>query len=116
MLPDPRWPTVALAIIQAADAVLVAGRPAFIAACLEGVRLPRRWWPLLVWLKAAAAAGLIVGLWLPWLGLVTSLAVVAYFVVAASMHLRARYLGRDFWLNCLGMLTISVAVLLTSFW
>ena len=65
MLPDPRWPVVLLAIVQAADALLVLLRPPFIVACLDGVRLPRRWWPLLVWLKAAAAAGLIAGLWCP---------------------------------------------------
>lgn len=115
MLPDPRWPVVLLAIVQAADALLVLLRPPFIVACLDGVRLPRRWWPLLVWLKAAAAAGLIAGLWVPWLGLTTSVAVVAYFVVAATMHVRSRYLGRDFWLNCLGMLAMSVAVVLVSF-
>lgn len=43
----------------------------------------------------------------------TGLAV--YFLTAAWAHIRARYVGRDFWLNCLGMLTGVVLVLVFCF-
>jgi len=40
---------------------------------------------------------------------------VVYFLCAAAAHLRARYVGRDFWLNCLGMLVVCIAVLVFCF-
>ncbi|WP_191841925.1 hypothetical protein [Catellatospora chokoriensis] len=46
-LPDPVWPVVVLALIQVADGLLCVKSARFVAACLEGVRFPRRWWRLL---------------------------------------------------------------------
>jgi hypothetical protein len=46
---------------------------------------------------------------------VTSVALVLYFVVAVSMHIRARDLGRDLFVNALGMLAICVATLVVCF-
>lgn len=66
-------------------------------------------------IKVAAALGLVAGIWIPWLGLVTSACLVVYFVVAIGMHLRARDLGRNLFVNATGMLVICVAVLLWSF-
>jgi hypothetical protein len=108
--PDPIWPVVALAVIQLADAAFCIQPLPFIRQCLTNARFPERYWPLLTPLKLASVAGLVGGLWVPWLGLVTSAALVAYFVVAIAMHLRARDLGRDLFLNATGMLVICVAV------
>jgi hypothetical protein len=42
-------------------------------------------------------------------------ALVLYFVVAVSMHVRARDLGRDLFLNATGMLLVCLATLVFSF-
>ena len=35
----------------------------------------------------------------------------AYFLAAAYSHVRAGFVGREFWLNCLSMLGLSIATL-----
>ena len=37
--------------------------------------------------------------------------VIAYFCAAATAHIRAKFLGSEFWANCLGMLALSLVVL-----
>lgn len=113
--PDPVWPVLVLALIQLVDGVLCVKPVAFIRECLEDVRFPRRWWWVTPPVKFAAAAGLVAGIWVPGLGLVTSLALVAYFVVAIGMHVRARDFGRNLFLNAIGMLAICIAVAVFSF-
>lgn len=113
--PDPLWPVIVLAAISAFDAVISWKPVKFIADCLDGVRFPRRWWKFLPITKTAAALGLVAGIWLPWLGLVTTACLIAYFVVAISMHIRARDIGRNLFVNASGMLVICVAVLVFSF-
>ncbi|MBP8921398.1 MAG: DoxX family protein [Micropruina sp.] len=96
--------------------VCCASKPAaFIAACFEDVRWPRRLWWLMPPVKFAAAAGLVAGIWIPYLGTVTSLALVAYFVVAIGAHVRARDFGRNLFVNATGMLLVCLAVTLVSF-
>ncbi|MFC9560627.1 DoxX family protein [Agromyces sp. NPDC056965] len=114
-LPDPVWPVVVLALIQLADGVMSAIPLPFIAKCFDDVHFPRRWWWVLAPIKFAAAAGLILGIWVPWLGLVTCAALVAYFVVAIGMHIAARDFGRNLFVNATGMLVICVAVGLYCF-
>nr|BFF25106.1 hypothetical protein GCM10025732_30710 [Glycomyces mayteni] len=52
---------------------------------------------------------------MPYLGALTSSAVVLYFLVAIAMHVRARDFGRNLFLNATGMLALSVFTLLYSF-
>ncbi|MER6989090.1 DoxX family protein [Saccharopolyspora hirsuta] len=113
-LPHVWWPTALLALVLLGDAAMSLKPPGFIQRCLEGVRLPREWWWTLVVIKLLAVAGLLVGLRYPGIALATNAAVIAYFVCAAYAHVRVRFLGREFWLNCLGMLTFSTAVLVFS--
>lgn len=113
--PDPIWPVVVLAVISAGDAVLCIKPAAFIAQCFDDVGWPHRLRWIMVALKLAAAAGLVAGIWIPYLGAVTAVALVAYFVAAISAHLRARDLGRTLFVNATGMLLICLAVLLFSF-
>lgn len=115
VLPDPVWPVIVLALIQLADGVMSAKPLPFIAKCFDDVGFPRRWWWVLAPIKFAAAAGLLAGIWIPYLGAVTSVALVAYFVVAISMHIAARDFGRNLFLNATGMLVICIATLLYSF-
>ncbi|WP_424463829.1 DoxX family protein [Pseudoclavibacter helvolus] len=113
-LPDPWWPTVLLAGLLAGDAAMSITPPKFIRDCLDGVRFPRDWWWTLIVIKATAALGLIAGLWLPGVAFAANVGVIAYFVCAAAAHVRARFLGRAFWLNCLGMLAVAVLVLVVT--
>lgn len=115
LLPDPWWLTALLAVVILSDAALSVRPPAFIRDCLTGVGFPREWWWTLLVIKLLAAAGLIVGLWVPGIAFAANVGVVCYFVAAAYAHIRARFTGSEFWLNCLGMLALSTVVLLVSY-
>ncbi|MYY04590.1 MULTISPECIES: DoxX family protein [unclassified Streptomyces] len=114
-LPSPVWPVVVLLVIQAGDAAMMLRPPRFIADCLESVRLPRDWWWVLTTAKTASVVGLVVGFKVPGVAMTTTAAVVVYFLAAAAAHIRARALSSAFWVNCLGMLVVSLAVLVGSF-
>ena len=104
------WLTALLALALFSDALMSVRPPGFIRNCLDGVGFPRDWWWTLIAIKLLAAAGLVVGLEYPGIGFATTVGVIAYFACAAYAHYRARFLRQEFWLNCLGMLTLSVAV------
>ncbi|MEV0785772.1 DoxX family protein [Streptomyces sp. NPDC050423] len=112
--PDPWWPTALLAVVLFCDAIMSVRPPMFVQQCLDGVRFPRDWWWALVVVKLLAAAGLVAGLRYEGVGVTTNVAVIAYFLCAAYAHYRARFLKQEFWLNCLGMLVLSTAVLFLS--
>jgi hypothetical protein len=112
--PSPWWPTAVLALALFSDALMSIRPMEFIRICLEGVRFPRDWWWALIVVKLLATAGLLLGLRYPGVAVTTNAAVVAYFVCAAYAHIRARFLTQAFWLNCLGMLALSIAALLLS--
>lgn len=113
--PDPVWPVVLLALVQVVDGVLCIRPASFVAKCFEDVHWPRRLWWLMPPLKLAAAVGLIAGIWVPYLGGTTTVALVAYFVVAIAMHIRARDIGRTLFVNATGMLVLCAAVAVFSF-
>ena len=114
-LPSPAWPLLVLAAIQLADALLCIRSAGFVAACLRDVRFPPRYWRLLPPVKLAAAAGLVLGIWVPYLGLLTCAALIAYFIVAIGMHVRARDFGRNLFVNAAGMLALCLALTGLSF-
>lgn len=107
----PWWPLAALAVVSAGDAVMCVKPLAFIRQCLKDVRFPRRYWKLLPAIKLAAAAGLVIGIWVPPLAVLTAAALVLYFLIAVSMHVRAGDFGRNLFLNATGMLVGCIAVL-----
>ncbi|MCI4012184.1 DoxX family protein [Brevibacterium sp. ZH18] len=115
LTPDPVWPVAVMAVIVLGDGLLTFRPPKVIVDCLNGVGLPRDWWWILAVVKFLAAAGLITGIWIPGVGLAATVGLVAYFLTAAGAHLKAGYIGRDFWLNCLGMLALNVLILVFCF-
>ncbi|MFC7945294.1 DoxX family protein [Microbacterium oxydans] len=115
MIPDPIWPIIVLAVVTAVDAVLCLKPVAFIAQCFTDVRFPRRYWWIASPIKFAAVAGLIAGIWIPFLALFTTCCLIAYFVVAIAMHIRARDLGRNLFVNASGMLLLCLLVLAACF-
>lgn len=114
-LPDPLWPTIALAAVMAFFAVLTIRPPAPVRETYDGVGFPVTWrWTLPV-MQGAAAAGLAAGCVLPGFALATNIAVVLYFGVAMVAHIRARRVGRDFWAGCVPMLAFAIAVPILGF-
>ncbi|MFC8683011.1 DoxX family protein [Microbacterium ureisolvens] len=109
LLPDPVWPVVFLAAISLGDGLLCLKPARFIARCFEDVGWPRRLWWIMPPIKFAAAGGLVAGIWIPGLAALTTVCLVAYFVVAIAMHIRARDFGRNLFVNATGMLVICVA-------
>lgn len=86
----PVWPVLTLAAVQLVDAELCRRPAAFVTRCLDDVHCPpavRRWLPRI---KVAAALGLLGGLVVPQLGVLTCAALVAYFSIAVALHVRAR--------------------------
>jgi len=114
-LPHPIWPVILLAVISFGDALLCLGPVSFIARCFEDVGWPRRFWWVMSPIKFAAAAGLVAGIWVPYLGFVTTVALVLYFAMAITMHVRARDFGRNLFVNATGMLVLCVFTLIVSF-
>jgi hypothetical protein len=114
-LSEPAWPVVLLAIVCVVDAALCWKPVGFIARCFAEVGWPRRYWPMMAPIKLAAAAGLLAGIWVPWLGPVTTGCLILYFLVAISMHVRARDLGRNLFVNAIGMLLLCLAVFVFCF-
>jgi uncharacterized membrane protein YphA (DoxX/SURF4 family) len=56
---------------------------------LTTVGVPDARWPVLAGLEVAGAIGLIIGLWVPALGVAAGVGVVLYFIGAVVAHLRA---------------------------
>ncbi|GII83968.1 membrane protein [Sphaerisporangium siamense] len=84
---------VAIITIIANAGVAVADflRAPFVLANSAEVGVPARFIPVLAALKAAGAAGLLLGLLgVPFLGLVAAGGLVLFFVGAVGIHLRAR--------------------------
>lgn len=108
-LPSPVWPVIVLAAIQVIDGLLCIKPAVFVAECFTAVGWPRKYWWMMPPVKFAAAAGLVLGVWVPYLGLVTCLALVFYFLVAIGMHITARDFGRNLFVNATGMLVLSAA-------
>lgn len=55
---------------------------------LNSAKVPREWYWWLALLDLAGAAGLVLGIWVPWIGLAAAVGVTLYFVGAAVMHVR----------------------------
>ncbi|MFF9913329.1 DoxX family protein [Streptomyces sp. NPDC013457] len=59
--------------------------------------VPRSWWTRLGLAKAAGAAGLVVGLWIPAIGLAAGIGVALYFTGALVTVIRARSYAHVVW-------------------
>ena len=114
MYPDPIWPVIVMAALMILMGIGSIKPAPQIAQTFETVNLPKRVWPLIAPLKFAGALGLILGIWIPVLGLVTILAIVAYFALALASHVRVRDFGQGI-VGSAVMLAVSLAVLLISF-
>lgn len=82
--------TVLAALMVGFSAVSVFLRAPWVVDPLADYGVPRVWWPWLGVAKASGAAGLLVGLWFPSVGVMAGLGLVLYFTGAVVTVLRAR--------------------------
>jgi ABC-type transport system involved in cytochrome bd biosynthesis fused ATPase/permease subunit len=111
ILAEPLLPVLALAAVQYIDAAMCYRPTDYVRRCLQDVHTPRAVYRLLTPVKVAAGSGLLLGLVVPYLGVLTCVALVAYFAVAVTMHVRARDIGRNFG-NATGIGVVSALVAL----
>lgn len=87
--------TIATIAANAVAAVVDFARTDFVRANGVELGLPDSWLPMLGALKAAGAAGLLVGLLgAPVIGVAAAIGLVAFFVGAIVAHLRARVFNK----------------------
>lgn len=86
---------VVVTVLGAAMAAFSAGsvfvHAKWVVEPLAEYGVPRSWWPWLGTVKAAGAAGLLVGLVWPVVGLAAAIGLVLYFTGAVTTVIRARW-------------------------
>jgi hypothetical protein len=78
------------AAMVAFSAISVFTRAKWVVEPLADYGVPSSWWPWLGTAKAAGAIGLVIGLWLPVIGVAAGIGLVLYFLGAVVTVLRAR--------------------------
>ena len=76
------------AMVLATSAGMKLRRHRICLETFETCRLPLSWLPRLAVLEGAAAAGIVVGLWWPPIGIAAASGAVIYFLGAVAAHLR----------------------------
>ncbi len=79
---------IVLIVVMAGDAAAGAVPIAYIKDDLDRLNVSEQTQRLIPLLKFAAVAGLVIGLWVPVLGLITCVALLGYFVAALWVHKR----------------------------
>jgi hypothetical protein len=83
--------TILAAALVGYSAAAVFVRATWVVQNLTDYHVPRSWWPWLGTAKAAGAAGLLVGLVVPRIGVLAAIGLVLYFAGAVGTVVRARY-------------------------
>ncbi|MER7760767.1 DoxX family protein [Streptomyces sp. NPDC097619] len=85
--------TLVAALMSGFSAVSVLRGAAFVTGPLEEYGVPRSWWNRLGLLKGAGAVGLVVGLFVPVVGVAAGVGLVLYYAGAVATVVRARAFG-----------------------
>lgn len=83
--------TLLAALMAGFSGTVLLLRAQWIVKALTDYRVPRAWWTWLGAAKAAGAAGLVVGLFVPVIGVLAGIGLVVYFTGAAVAVARARW-------------------------
>lgn len=103
--------TLAAAVWVGFSALSVFVRAKWVVGPLAEYGVPRSWWPWLGTAKAAGAVGLVVGLFVPLLGVAAGVGLILYFTGAVITVLRARsYAHVPFPLLYLAPVAVSLAL------
>jgi hypothetical protein len=89
--------TVLGALMIGFSAVSVFLGAKWVVEPLAAYGVPRSWWPWLGTAKAAGAAGLLAGLFVPAVGAAAAICLVLYFTGAVITVLRARWYSHVQW-------------------
>ncbi|SFI90331.1 DoxX family protein [Amycolatopsis sacchari] len=84
---------VLLSIALVGSGIAKLTRAEQVVTSLTGIGVPLGLFPFLATCEFAGAAGLLVGIWWPPLGIAAAIGVVLYFVGAVGAHLRRRDFG-----------------------
>ena len=85
--------TLVGAALAGFSAVSVFTRAQWVVEPITSYGVPESWWPWLGAAKAAGAAGLVVGLFVPPIGIAAAIGLVLYFLGAVVTVARARSYG-----------------------
>lgn len=85
--------TIVASAWVAFSAVSVFIRATWVVEPLAEYGVPRSWWPWLGTAKAAGAVGLVVGLFVPLVGVAAGICLILYFIGAVITVARARSYG-----------------------
>ncbi|MEU2052812.1 DoxX family protein [Streptomyces bungoensis] len=83
--------TLLAALMAGFSGAVLLLRARWIVRALTDYRVPRSWWTWLGLAKVAGAAGLVVGLFVPLIGVLAGVGLVLYFTGAAVTVARARW-------------------------
>jgi hypothetical protein len=83
--------TILAAALVAFSAYGIFSHAKWVVEPLTHYGVPRSWWPWLGTAKAAGAAGLVVGLFVPVIGVMAGVGLVLYFIGAEITVVRARW-------------------------
>lgn len=83
--------TIVAAGLVGYSAAAVLLRANWVVQALNDYGVERRWWPWLGVAKTAGALGLLVGLFLPSIGVIAEVGLVVYFAGAVITVLRAHF-------------------------
>lgn len=102
--------TAVTILVNAGIAIADFARAPFVLANSAEVNVPSSWIPPLATLKAAGAAGLLLGLLgVPYLGIAAAIGLVLFYVGAVLTHIRARVLYNVYFPG--GFLALAAATL-----
>ncbi|SDE47765.1 DoxX family protein [Glycomyces harbinensis] len=82
--------TIAAALWVGFSAYSILTKAPFVVEPLTDYGVPSSWWPWLGAAKAAGALGLLVGLFVPVIGVAAAVGIILYFTGAVVTVLRAR--------------------------
>jgi DoxX-like family len=105
--------TVAAVAANVYAASADATRPEWLMANMTRLGVPQPWLPSLGALKAAGALGLLVGIWVPAIGVAAGVGLILFFTGAIATVVRARWFAHYYaavWLAlAAGSLALRVA-------
>jgi hypothetical protein len=83
--------TLVAAVMTGFSAVSVFAKAKWVVEPITAYGVPRSWWPWLGTAKAAGAAGLVAGLFVPAIGVAAAVCLIAYFLCAMVTVTRAHW-------------------------
>lgn len=83
--------TIVTAALVAFSSYALFSRRRFVMEPLQRLRVPQSWWPWLATAKAAGAAGLLVGLAVPAIGMLAGICLIVYFLGAVVISITRRW-------------------------